>query len=128
MEKVIIVGSGCAVLTAAIYAARANLSPLVLEGRQPGGQLSTTTLVENFPGFPEGIDGPDLIMRMKSQAEGFGARFRWSELTAFEPKDGYISLTLDDDETVDTRTLIVASGAAARWLGLPREQQLIGHG
>ena len=128
MEKLVIVGTGCAGLTAAVYAARGNLRPLVLEGRQPGGQLSTTTLVENFPGFPEGIDGPDLIMRMKTQAEGFGARFRWSELTAFEPKDGHISLTLDDDETVETRTLIVASGAAARWLGLPREKELIGHG
>ncbi len=128
MEKLVIVGTGCAGLTAAVYAARGNLRPLVLEGRQPGGQLSTTTLVENFPGFPEGIDGSELVARMKTQAEGFGARFRWSELTAFEPKDGSISLTLDDDETVETRTLIVASGAAARWLGLPGEQPLIGHG
>lgn len=128
MEKLVIVGTGCAGLTAAIYAARGGLQPLVLEGRQPGGQLSTTTLVENFPGFPEGVDGPDLIIRMKTQAEGFGARFKWAELTNFEPKDGHLSLHLDDEEWVDTRTLIVASGAAARWLGLPNELKLIGHG
>ena len=128
MEKVVIIGTGCAGLTAAIYAARGGLQPLVLEGRQPGGQLSTTTLVENFPGFPEGVEGPDLILRMKGQAEGFGARFQWAELTHFEPKDGYLSLQLDGDESVDTRTLIVASGAAARWLGLANEQELIGHG
>ena len=128
MEKLVIVGTGCAGLTAAIYAARGNLRPLVLEGRHPGGQLSTTTLVENFPGFPEGIDGPDLIMRMKAQAEGFGARFEYAELTGFEPGNGYVSLQLDDEKTVDTRTLVIASGAEARWLDLPGEKPLIGHG
>src|SRR6267378_636615 len=87
MEKVIIVGSGCAGLTAAIYAARANLNPLVLEGRQPGGQLSTTTLVENYPGFPEGIDGPELIVNMHKQAEKFGTRFAYAEVTDFEPRN-----------------------------------------
>src|SRR5437764_4982952 len=92
MEKVVIVGSGCAGLTAAIYAARGKLNPLVLEGRQPGGQLSTTTLVENFPGFPEGIDGPQLIMNMHAQAERFGARFSYSEVTDFEGHDGYIRI------------------------------------
>ena len=127
MEKVIIVGSGCAGLTAAIYAARGNLSPLVLEGRQPGGQLSTTTLVENFPGFPDGIDGPQLIMNMHAQAEKFGARFSYSEVTDFEPRDGYVRVKADD-KWLETRALIIASGAAARWLGLQNEEKLVGHG
>ncbi len=127
MEKVIIVGTGCAGLTAAIYAARANLSPLVLEGHEPGGQLSTTTLVENFPGFPEGINGPELIMNMKSQAERFGARFSYATVDGFEPGDGLVRVKLDG-EWQETRTLIIASGASARWLGLPNEKQLVGHG
>ncbi len=127
MEKVIIVGSGCAGLTAAIYAARANLSPLVLEGGQPGGQLSTTTLVENFPGFPEGIDGPQLVMNMHKQAENFGARFSYAETTGLELGDGHIRLQVDD-EWLDTQALIIASGASARWLGLENEEKLIGHG
>src|SRR5678815_5850995 len=116
MEKVIIVGSGCAGLTAAIYAARANLSPLVLEGRQPGGQLSTTTLVENYPGFPDGIDGPELILNMHRQAEKFGARFSYAEVTDFDPSNKHIRIKADD-EWLDTRALIIASGAAARYLG-----------
>jgi thioredoxin reductase (NADPH) len=127
VEKVIIVGSGCAGLTAAIYAARANLSPLVLEGRQPGGQLSTTTLVENFPGFPEGIDGPQLVMNMHAQAEKFGARFSYAEVEDFEPLDRHLRIKADDD-WLETRSLIVASGASARWLGLQNEEKLIGHG
>lgn len=130
MENVIIVGTGCAGLTAAIYTARANLSPLVLEGKEPGGQLTTTTLVENFPGFPEGIDGPDLITNMKKQAGKFGARFQYSYLSEFEPGNGreFPHRVKIDDEWVETRTLIVASGASARWLGLPGESKLVGHG
>src|SRR6188768_3186178 len=127
MEKMIIVGTGCAGLTAAIYAARANLSPLVLEGHEPGGQLSTTTLVENFPGFKDGIDGPELIMNMKAQAERFGARFQYAGVTDFAQKNGHVSVKLDD-AWVDTRTLIVASGASARYLGLDNEKKMIGHG
>ncbi len=127
MEKMIIVGTGCAGLTAAIYAARANFAPLVLEGHEPGGQLSTTTLVENFPGFKDGIDGPDLIMNMKAQAERFGARFEYATVTGFEKKEGHVSLEIDG-KWMDTQTLIIASGASARWLGLPGEKKLIGHG
>jgi len=135
MENVIIVGTGCAGLTAAIYTARANLNPLVLEGHEPGGQLSTTTLVENFPGFKDGIDGPELIMNMKAQAERFGARFQYATVTDFERGEGFLKVKLDDT-WVETKALIVASGASARYLGLPRETQrntsqpdgLIGHG
>jgi thioredoxin reductase (NADPH) len=127
MEKVIVVGSGCAGLTAAIYAARANLKPLVLEGRQPGGQLSTTTLVENFPGFPEGIDGPQLIMNMHKQAERFGARFSYAEATDLQLAAGHVRLKADD-EWLETQALIIASGASARYLGLENEEKLIGHG
>jgi len=127
MEKVIIVGSGCAGLTAAIYAARANLSPLVLEGGQPGGQLSTTTLVENFPGFPEGIDGPQLILNMHKQAEKFGARFSYAEATGLEMASDHLRLRADD-EWLETKALIIASGASARYLGLENEEKLIGHG
>ena len=127
MEKMIIVGSGCAGLTAAIYAARANLSPLVLEGRHPGGQLSTTTLVENYPGFPDGIDGPELILNMHRQAEKFGARFSYAEVNDFDASNKHIRIKADD-EWLETRTLIIASGASARYLGLENEKRLVGHG
>ena len=127
MEKVVIIGSGCAGLTAAIYAARANFSPLVLEGREPGGQLTTTTLVENFPGFVEGIDGPTLIMNMKAQAQRFGARFEYAFVEELEPAEGFVRLKIDG-KWVETRTLIVASGASARYMGLPGERELVGHG
>jgi thioredoxin reductase (NADPH) len=127
MEKVIIVGSGCAGLTAAIYAARASLNPLVLEGRQPGGQLSTTTLVENYPGFPRGIEGPQLILEMHDQAEKFGTRFSYGQVDEFEPKNNHVRIKVDD-EWLETETLIIASGAAARWLGLEDEEKLVGHG
>jgi len=127
MEKVIIVGSGCAGLTAAIYAARANLSPLVLEGPQPGGQLSTTTLVENYPGFPDGIEGPQLIMNMHQQAEKFGARFSYAEVEDFDVSGTNVRIKADD-EWLETKALIIASGASARWLALDDEEKLVGHG
>lgn len=127
MEKVIIVGTGCAGLTAAIYTARANLNPLVLEGREPGGQLTTTTLVENFPGFPDGIDGPQLIMNMHQQAEKFGARFQYAEVHGFEPRNDHYCLDIDG-QWVETQSIIITSGASAKWLGLENESKLKGHG
>ena len=123
----VILGSGCSGLTAAIYAARSNLKPLVLEGHEPGGQLSITTLVENFPGWPEGIQGPELIENMKKQATRFGAELRMAHLTTADLSSHPIKLTLGK-EVLHTRTLIIASGASARWLNLPSEQALIGHG
>lgn len=127
MEQVVIVGTGCAGLTAAIYTSRANLSPLVLEGRQPGGQLTTTTEVENFPGFPEGIDGSELIMKMHAQAERFGARFQYGSVEEFEQVDGINRIKVDG-VWIETKALIIASGASARWLGIDREKELVGHG
>lgn len=127
VRQTVIMGTGCAGLTAAIYAARANLKPLVLEGHEPGGQLSLTTLVENFPGFPEGIQGPELIENMKKQAARFGAEFRTGHVVAAELDKRPIVLSLGKEQ-IETETLIIASGASARWLGLPSEQALIGHG
>lgn len=123
----VIIGAGCAGLTAAIYAGRANLKPLVLQGHEPGGQLSLTTLVENFPGFPEGIQGPELIENMKKQAARFGAEFQTGHLVHADLRQRPFVLDLGKDK-LRTRTLIIASGASARWLGLPHEQALIGHG
>src|SRR5579883_2609499 len=127
MYNVVIVGSGCAGNTAAIYTARANLQPLVVKGREAGGQLSLTTEVENFPGFPEGINGPDLVENMKMQAERFGACYRDGEIVEADLSRRPFRLSLEG-EWIETRTLIIASGARARWLGLPSEQRLIGHG
>jgi thioredoxin reductase (NADPH) len=127
MRKVVIVGSGCAGNTAAIYAARANLQPLVIKGKEAGGQLSLTTLVENFPGFPEGVDGPALVENMKKQAEHFGAEYVDGEVTEADLSSRPFRLSIDGD-WVETSTLIIASGASARWLGLPNEQKLIGRG
>jgi len=126
MENVIIVGTGCAGLTAAIYTARANLSPLVLEGRLPGGQLTTTTAVENFPGFPEGVDGPELIQRMHRQAEKFGSRFQYGIVEEFEP--GTPHRLKVDGSWMETKSLIIASGASPRYIGIEGEHALIGHG
>src|SRR5256886_1141494 len=127
IRNVVIVGSGCAGHTAALYTARAKLEPLVLEGHEPGGQLSLTTLVENFPGFPEGIQGPELIANMRRQAERFGAEYQLAHVTGADLRSAPFTLKVGK-ETVQTRTLIIASGASARWLGLPSEQALIGHG
>ena len=123
----VILGSGCSGLTAAIYAARSNLKPLVLEGHEPGGQLSITTLVENFPGWPEGIQGPELIENMKKQAVRFGAELKMAHLHSIDLTKHPFELNIGH-ETIYTRTLIIASGASARWLNLPSEQALIGHG
>jgi thioredoxin reductase (NADPH) len=128
MYNVVIIGSGCAGNTAAIYTARAGLKPLVLMGKEAGGQLSLTTSVENFPGFPDGIEGPDLVERMKLQAERFGAEYRLSEVTAADISKRPFRLHIDAEEWIETRTLIVASGASARWIGLDSEQKLIGKG
>src|SRR5712672_1874790 len=127
IRDTVILGTGCAGLTAAIYAARANLKPLVLEGHEPGGQLSITTLVENFPGWPEGIQGPDLIEKMKLQATRFGADIQMGHLHSVDFSKRPLTLFLGKEQ-VHTRTLIIASGASARWLGMPSEQALIGHG
>ena len=127
MRNVIILGSGCAGNTAAIYTARAGLNPLVVIGHEPGGQLSVTTEVENFPGFPDGIQGPDLVENMKKQAERFGAEYIYG--TVQEARLTARPFGIDvDGEWYEARTVIIATGASARWLGLPSEQKLIGHG
>jgi len=128
MHNVVILGSGCAGNTAAIYSARANLQPLVVEGQEPGGQLSLTTDVENFPGFIEGINGPQLVENMKQQAIRFGAEFRGGRVSNVDLSKRPFSLSLEDGMQIETRTLIVATGASARWMNLPNEQKLIGHG
>ena len=127
MHNVIIIGSGCAGNTAAVYAARAGLKPLVLTGVEQGGQLSITSEVENFPGFPEGILGPELVGNMRKQAERFGAIYQESTVIEADLKAQPIRVNVDGEWT-ETRTLIVATGASARWLGLPNETKLVGHG
>ena len=127
IRNVVIIGSGCAGHTAALYTARANLKPLVLEGHEPGGQLSLTTLVENFPGFPDGIQGPELIENMRKQAGRFGAQYQLGHVTSADLSTRPFTVHVGK-EAIHTRTLIIASGASARWLGLPGEQALIGHG
>jgi thioredoxin reductase (NADPH) len=127
VRNVVIVGSGCSGLTAAIYSARANLRPLVLEGHEPGGQLSITSDVENFPGFPAGIMGPELIENMRKQAERFGTDYTMGHIVSADLSKQPFELNLGREKIL-TRTLIIASGASARWLGLPSEQALIGKG
>jgi thioredoxin reductase (NADPH) len=127
MRNVVIIGSGCAGNTAAIYAARANLKPLVVAGHEAGGQLSLTHMVENFPGFPEGINGPDLVENMRLQAQNFGAEYLMGSVIDTDLSQRPFRLNVEG-EWIEARTVIVASGASARWLGLPNEQKLIGKG
>jgi thioredoxin reductase (NADPH) len=125
VEKVVIIGSGCAGWTAALYTARANLNPMLITGASPGGLLTTTSIVENFPGFPEGVDGTDLMMKMQAQAERFGTRVKFSAaVTGVDfSKEPYF-LTLDDSETIETETVIIATGAGHRHIGLESEHLL----
>ena len=127
MNDVVIIGSGCAGLTAAIYTARANLKPVVLEGQEPGGQLALTTHVENFPGFPDGIMGPELIENMRKQAQRFGAEFKSGAVTEVDLRQRPFKITVGK-ESYEAKALIVAAGASARLLGLKGERELIGRG
>lgn len=128
MENVIVIGTGCAGWTSAIYTARANLNPLVLTGELMGGQLSTTTEVENYPGFPEGVMGPELMDKMKAQAERFGTRVEYDLVQEIEKIEGGFQLNTTGGKEYQTKTVIVATGASPRHLGLPNEKELIGHG
>jgi thioredoxin reductase (NADPH) len=127
MRNLIIIGSGCAGNTAAIYASRAGLQPLVVGGNEPGGQLSLTTVVENFPGFPEGVNGPDLVERIKQQALKFGAEYLHGSVIGADLSSRPFRLNIDG-QWIESHSVIIASGASARWLGLPSEQKLIGRG
>ena len=128
-EQVIIIGAGCAGYTAAIYTARANLSPLLITGSQIGGQLTTTTEVENFPGFPDGVMGPDLMFLMQQQAEKFGTRFAYEDVKSVVRDEATGLFTVKTSgQNYETRSIIVATGASARYLGIPGEEGLVGHG
>lgn len=128
MRNVVILGSGLAGLTAAIYTARANLSPLLVEGVQAGGQLSLTTEVENYPGFPKGIMGPQLIQDMRAQAARFGTEYLSGDVSAADLKRSPFTVTIEGEQTIETKTLIIATGASAIMLGVPGEARLMGHG
>jgi thioredoxin reductase (NADPH) len=128
VEKVIILGSGIAGLTAAVYTARGNLQPLVIEGGEPGGQLSLTSVVENFPGFPDGIGGLDLVQNIRRQAERFGARYRSAEVSHVDLHSRPFRVELEGEEMLEAHSLIIATGARARLLGLEGEDEVLGHG
>ena len=128
MHNVVIIGSGPAGLTAAIYTARANLAPLMIEGSQAGGQLTLTTDVENFPGFPEGIMGPQLIQDMRAQAERFGTAFQTADVTKVDLSRRPFTVTINEEETIHAQSLIISTGASANLLGLDSESRLLGHG
>ena len=127
-HKTIIIGTGPAGLTAAIYASRADLKPLVLEGHQPGGQLTTTTEVDNFPGFPEGVMGPELMINMKKQAERFGTEFMATQATSIDLSKKPFKISCDNAQVLEADTVIISTGASAKYLGLPNEKSLIGKG
>ena len=127
-RKVVIIGTGPAGLTAAIYSARANFSPLVIQGPEPGGQLITTTDVENYPGFPDGIMGPDMMQMFEKQAERFGAELRWGMVTSVDLSQRPFKLIVDEETPVTADTVIVSTGASAMYLGLENESRLLGHG
>jgi len=128
MRNVVIIGSGPAGLTAAVYAARANLSPLLIEGWQSGGQLTTTTEVENYPGFAKGIRGPELMKEMRAQAERFGTEFLTGDVTTVDFMKRPLTISIDHDQTIEARTVIIATGASAVLIGLKNEARLTGHG
>jgi thioredoxin reductase (NADPH) len=128
MHKVVVIGSGPAGHTAALYTSRANLEPIVIEGIEPGGQLTTTTDVENYPGFPDGIMGPDLVLKMREQAERFGAKYVQREVTGVALSEAPFRMTLDDKSELEAQTVIISTGASAMYLGLDSEQKLLGHG
>ncbi|NNE36230.1 MAG: thioredoxin-disulfide reductase [Rhodothermales bacterium] len=127
-QKVVIIGTGPAGLTAALYTARANLQPVVYQGPEPGGQLITTTDVENFPGFPDGIMGPDMMMKFEQQATRFGADLRYGMVTSVDFSGSPFKLVIDEEKPVIADTVIISTGASARYLGLENEKRLLGHG
>ena len=127
-QRCLIIGSGPAGYTAAIYAGRADLKPLIYQGIQPGGQLTITTEVENFPGYPKGITGPELMEDLKAQAERFGAETRWGSITEVDFSQRPFICKADDGKTIEAESVIIATGASARWLGIPSEQEFMGAG